>query len=108
MALLAERGHWYPTVITLFIAIVLFIWGVFCLSGSGLLTPLPFYRWVLFAITAIFLIRGLCIYPPFRFLDNLSDTFWIWSSLICLLIGVTYLFGLIRLLSHHSIRSSPL
>lgn len=98
MAVLAEQGHWYPPVVTSFITLVLAVWGFYALSASGVMTPLPLYKWALSAITVVFLLRGLCLIPAFRFVPGQSDAFWIWSSLITLVIGTIYLIGLTRVL----------
>ena len=106
MVLLVEYGHWYPTVLTLCVIAILFIWSIFGLSGSGVLPPLLFYKPVLCMITAVFLTRGLCFYPPFHFVDGLSYTFWMWSSLVSLLIGITYLNGLMELFYDNEVVST--
>jgi len=105
MAVLAERGHWYPLVVTSFISLVLAVWGLFALSASGVIAPLPLYKWALGAITCVFLLRGLCLIPAFRFVQGLSDVFWLWSSLITLFIGSVYFIGMLKLLSVGSTNS---
>jgi hypothetical protein len=37
----AAEGRWYPTVVTLGIAAVLFIWSAYALAGAGVVTRLP-------------------------------------------------------------------
>jgi len=93
MALLAEQGHWYPTVVTSVITLVLLIWTLYALSGAKVIRPLPFLRVVLAIIAAIFLLRGLGFYwlmPAFP--DN-SLLFWLISSGICIVLGGLYAFG---------------
>ncbi|MFT6906447.1 MAG: putative oxidoreductase [Oleiphilaceae bacterium] len=102
MALMAEKGSLKPTVITLSIATILFLWAFYAWSGAGVLPSMPFLKAALSAITAIYLIRGLGgIIAPFvsdhpQIKQN-SLAFWVWSSSICLVIGVLHLMGLIAI-----------
>ena len=59
MARLAESGSREPAKMTLGIATVLTVWGLYALSGAGLIFRLPWRRLVLSAITAIYTVRGL-------------------------------------------------
>lgn len=94
MARAAERGQWGPAIVTLAIAIVLGIWSLYAWSGAGLLPRLPLLRWVLAAITAVYLARGLFfVFLQPHFPGN-SPAFWYWSSGICAAIGVIHLIGL--------------
>lgn len=96
MAELAEAGHWYPPTITVVIAGMLFVWSAYALSGAGVIRRLPLLRTILVAVTAVFLLRGFArpVLEP-RFPGN-SDTFWFWSSAICLAIGLMFAIGLAR------------
>jgi putative oxidoreductase len=102
MALMAEKGSLKPTVITLTIAIILFLWAFYAWSGAGFFPNMPFLKAALSTITAIYLIRGLVgIVAPFvsnhpQIKQN-SLGFWIWSSAICLVIGIFHLMGLIAI-----------
>ena len=94
MAQMAARGHWYPTLVTLAIATVLTCWGLYALSGAGIIRPLPLLKPILCLITAIYLARGLffaLLQPHF---PNNSMAFWYWSSGICLALGLLHLLGL--------------
>lgn len=94
MAMLAEKGSWQPTLITLFIFGVLSTWSLYAFSGAGIITKLPFIKIVLPLITTIYLIRGLA---GFFLINNplgRSAEFWIWSSVICLIIGIIHFIGL--------------
>jgi len=99
MALMSERGSLKPTVITLGIAAVLIIWGAYAWSGAGFLPNMPFLKLALSAITAIYLIRGVGgLVAPFitnhpQIKQN-STAFWVWSSAVCLVIGVFHLMGI--------------
>lgn len=94
MAVLAEQGSLVPSVITLCIALLLFLFSAYALSGAGVIAKLPLLRSVLVFITSIYLIRGLggmffLLYPG---LD--SAVFVFWSSIICIFYGGFYLTGL--------------
>ncbi len=95
IALLSERGHWYPPVIAFVIGSVLAIWSAYALSAAAVLPRLPFIKAALPLITTIYLLRAVAfplIKPAFP--DN-TPTFWLVTSVICLVIGLTYLLGLV-------------
>ena len=94
MARLAEAGSPKPAIITMGIAAVLAAWSLYALSGAGVIGRLPLARWVLCAISAVYLLRGLAglvlaVFAP----GERSVAFWWWSSAICLAIGAVYLMG---------------
>lgn len=93
MAVLADQGHTYPTVITLVISAVIGSWCLYGLSGAGVIKKLPFLRFVLCVIAAIYLFRGTAFYFIMPYFPGNSAVFWIVSSLICFIIGVCYLVG---------------
>jgi hypothetical protein len=94
MATLAERGSVQPTIITSFIVLVFAIWSIYALSGAGVINQLPLLRWVLSAVTAIYLLRGVAGF--FLYINPLGRTpeFWLWSSGICLALGLIHMMGL--------------
>lgn len=95
MARLAEEGSSYPTMITLFIAAVLSVFGLYALAGAGVNIKLPLVKYALAGVTAIFLVRSLAIIPFFRPAEQLpSPGFWFWSSAIVLVFGMVHLIGL--------------
>lgn len=100
MVKLAESGSKHPALITSCIAGVLFIWGLYALSGAGVIVTLPFLNIALMVITLIYLARGIIgLILPFviahPFLAQNSARFWLVSSAICLLFGLSYLLGII-------------
>ncbi len=100
MATLAEKGSIQPTLITLGIAAVLFMWGLYALSGAGEMLRLPLLRPILVLIAFVYLARGIAglILPFFSehpAIARNSHAFWIVSSLICCVFGLFYLFGTI-------------
>ena len=97
-ATLAEQGSARPTLITLGIATMLFVWGLYALSGAGVIVRLPLLQPALMAITFVYLARGvLGLVLPFTtnhpaIAEN-SVTFWMISSVICCAFGLFYLLG---------------
>ncbi|SFE39478.1 hypothetical protein SAMN05444746_12347 [Variovorax sp. OK212] len=100
MASGAAAGHLYPPIVTLLIACVLGVWAAYALSGAGVLQPLPLLAWVLPAITAVYLLRGLVALALFVFERRRLTAFWVWSSLICLGFGAVHLVGLVQVWPH--------
>lgn len=101
MARLAEAGSARPTLVTLTIAVILFIWGLYALSGAGVVFRLPLLRTALAAITFIYLARGFAgLILPFisnhPAIAQNSVTFWLVSSIICCVYGLLYLLGTIN------------
>jgi hypothetical protein len=96
MALMAEQGLWYPTIVTSGIVLILSIWALYALAGAGVTKRLPFTRLVLVVITAIFLLRGVSFMFLMPMFPGNSLTFWIVSSGICLLIGSLFAVGVFQ------------
>lgn len=93
MARAAERGEWYPAMVTLAIAAILGIWAAYAFSGAGWLPRLPLLRTGLIVISAVYLLRGLAPVPLFLWRPQVVDSFAIWSSLIVLVYGIAYAVG---------------
>ena len=93
MARLAEARSAVPTVVTLGISAVLALWAVYAAAGAGLLRPLPFTAAALLVITSIYVLRGLAIVPA-ALSPALRTPFNLWSSAICLAIGLVHAIGL--------------
>jgi len=93
MAMLAEQGHWYPTLVTIVLVIVLIMWSLYALSGAGLIVRLPLLRLGLSVITCIFILRSLTFVWLMQWFPDNSLTFWLISSGICLGIGLCYAIG---------------
>ena len=102
MAQLAEQGSTYPTYVTLAIAVIIALWGLYALSGAGVILKLPLLKTALVLITAIYLVRGIAgLIIPFlttsQIVHHNSIQFWIISSIICCIYGLFYLFGTLKL-----------
>jgi hypothetical protein len=94
MAIWAEQGNIRSTIITSFIVIVLSTWSVYAISGAGLIGRMPLLKLGICVITGIYLLRGV---GGFFLITNpmgRSPEFWIFSSIICLTVGLIHLFGL--------------
>jgi hypothetical protein len=93
MAIWAEQGNSRATLITLFITAVLFTWSLYALSASGIIMRLPFLKFVLLAITAVYIFRGVVGFYFITHPIGRSPEFWFYSSLICLIIGIIHFVG---------------
>ncbi len=93
MAKMAEDGHWYPSVVTLIIVLVLSLWSLYALSGAKVLFRLPFLKFGLIVISLIYLVRGVAFFAIMPMFPENSLTFWFVSSGICLTIGILYSIG---------------
>lgn len=58
MAQMAEQGCMYPTYVTLGISVIIAIWGLYALSGAGVILKLPFLKTALVLLTAVYSIRS--------------------------------------------------
>jgi hypothetical protein len=94
MATLAERGSVRPAIITSFIVLVFIIWSLYALSGAGVISDLPLLRWMLLVITSIYLLRGLLGFFLYTKPLGRTSEFWLWSSGICLVLGLIHMMGL--------------
>jgi hypothetical protein len=92
----AAEGRWYPTVVTLGIAAVLFIWSAYALAGAGVIGRLPLLKAALVAITAVYLVRGIAFAPLVLAKGGTLTPFVVWSSVICFGYGVVHLVGLVQ------------
>jgi hypothetical protein len=97
MARAAAAKSLRPTLVTLAIAALLFLWSAYALSGAGLIGTLPLTRLGLALISAIYLARAAA-FPLLRpaFPEN-SNAFWWVSSGICAFIGLVYAYGTLLL-----------
>jgi hypothetical protein len=99
MARAVEAGQLRPTLVTLAVAGVLFIWAAFALSGAGVLGPLPLTKFALVAISAVYLGRAVAFSLIKSSFPGNSNTFWAVSSGICGLIGLVHAYGTVSLWS---------
>ncbi len=94
LAIMAERGHWYPGVLALSIGAAFSLCAVYALSAAGMLPSLPMRRTVLSLFTAVLLFRALA-FPLLKAVFPWNSTaFWLVTSSICLAMGMLHLIGL--------------
>lgn len=106
MARLAERGHWYPTLVTSVVTLVMIVWSAYAFSGAGVLRRLPFLRVVIFGAGAILMLRGVGAVALVRFFPENSVTFWIVTSLASAAGGLLYLVGFSQLGTQRAVADS--
>ncbi len=94
---LSEKGSWIPGVVTFLIASVLIGWGFYAFSGVGIIAKLPYLHTVLVIIAITYLLRGFVVIPLFFMKNKQLEWFMVWSSMISLVFGTCYLFGLLSL-----------
>jgi len=93
MSKMAEKGSFYPALVTIGIALILAIWGWFAFAGAGLVWKPPLLRTGLVVISSIYLARGLILLPMALLVPEKINNFAVWSSLIVLVYGLFYAFG---------------
>jgi hypothetical protein len=106
MAIMAEAGHWYPTVVTLVLVLILSVWSLYALSGSKVIFRLPLLRLGLLVISVVYLVRAVAFVAIMPMLPENSLTFWLVSSGICLVIGIFYSVGTYQTWSTLSVKRS--
>ncbi len=93
MAHMAARGDIYPTIVTIFIASILLVWSLYGFAGEGLIPKMPFMKFCLCSISAVFFIRGFGVLIAMPFIPQLQSQFMFWSSIIVLLYFAVFAFG---------------
>jgi hypothetical protein len=63
---------------------------MYAFSAAGLILRLPLLRLGLVLITAVYLVRGIAGFFFYANPMGRSPEFWLWSSGICLTIGVIH------------------
>lgn len=99
MARLAASGSLMPAAITFGIAVVFVLCGFYAFSGAGMMRPLPRRKTVLSSISAVFILRGISVFPQIFFKIKLPDAVpprFIAFSAAALLIGIFYLAGTLK------------
>jgi putative oxidoreductase len=104
MARLAARGSPYPTIVTLGIASILGVWALYGLSAAGVVPRLPLLQPVLWGIAVVFLVRGITGVPyvlmasgPYAQELRARMGFMVCTSVVCVVLGLTYALGAARL-----------
>ena len=89
----AERGAWFPAVMTFGIAGIICVWAIYAFSAAGALPPLPFRRTVLVMIVVALSARGLAVLAPDLWRADLSYAFKLWSSVTVLILAACFAVG---------------
>jgi hypothetical protein len=90
---LAQTHSSLPYLLTIFVAIVFFIFGLYGLSADNKFRPLPLLKPVIFAIAGIYLLRGIgeLIFDLEK--QQANQFLEITYSLIAVFIGLLFLIG---------------
>ncbi len=93
MAELSQTHSSLPYLLTFFVAIVFFIFGLYGLSADNKFKPLPFLKPVIFTIAGIYLLRGIgeLIFDLEK--QQANQILEITYSLIAVFIGLLFLLG---------------
>jgi hypothetical protein len=93
MTELAQTHSSLPYLLTIFVAIVFFIFGLYGLSADNKFRPLPFLKLVIFSIAGIYLLRGIgeLIFNLKK--QQANQYLEITYSLIAVFIGLMFLIG---------------
>lgn len=94
----AKAGSLHPAIITLGIASVFTVFGLYALSGAGAMTRLPLLQPALWVISSIYTLRGLAVFVQMIMLLQGKNGLHlapkdIVFSLVSLCIGMVYLVG---------------
>jgi len=88
MQQLAEINSVLPYMVTIAVAVVFFVFGLYAFSAAGFIRPLPFLKLIVILITAIYILRGI----GGLIMDN--DSFLsVLYSVVALVIGILFLIG---------------
>ncbi|WP_310377980.1 hypothetical protein [Flavobacterium sp.] len=92
MSELAQINSSFPYLLTIFVSIVFFIFGLYGLSADNKFRKLPFLKPAIFLIAGIYLLRGLgeLIADGIQGTNSTTETMY---SLFALIIGLLFLFG---------------
>ena len=96
MAAAAESGSAFPAVLTLVLAVVFAVWGLYALSGAGIIRRLPLLKIALILIGAVYTLRGIAVFQQIFQTATASakvEPRDIVFSLVSLGIGLAYLIG---------------
>lgn len=92
MGELAQIHYSFPYLLTVFVAIIFFIFGIYGLFANSRTRKLPFLKFGIFAIAFIYLFRaiGEQSYNLLKGTTTSSETI---QSVVALIIGLLFLFG---------------
>lgn len=113
MAEMASAGSALPALLTLFIAVIFALWGLYAFSGAGWIRRLPLLRLGLAVIAGIYTLRGIGLVPQVFWMiespQSIAPREMVFS-LASLFVGIVYLVGTIsawdRLATSHQTAES--
>ena len=98
MAQMASSGSLLPALITLFIAVIFAVWGLYAFAGAGVIRRLPLLHIGLAVIAGIYTLRGIGVIPQIAWMVNSPESVPpqdLIFSLASLLVGIVYGVGTI-------------
>jgi hypothetical protein len=112
MAEIVEAGvALRAALITFSLAAIFAVWGLYALSGAGVLRRLPLLRLGLLVIGGIYTLRGLLLIQEIiaSIQGKMREPqYFMWFSVVSLVIGIFYLTGTIRAWKDLSLSNSKL
>lgn len=108
MAVMATNGSIFPALLTLFLAMIFALWGLYAFSGAGLIRHIPLLRLGLVVIAGIYTLRGIGVIPQVVWMVESPQSVApreIVFSFVSLFIGIVYLVGTIS--SWERLTASP-
>ena len=89
---LTQIHYSLPYLLTVFVAIIFFIFGLYGLSANGKIRKLPFLKFGIFTIAFIYLVRGIGeqSYNMIQGITTISETI---QSIVSVIIGLLFLGG---------------
>jgi len=88
-------------IVSLLLSGMIVLFGLYAFSGAGYIRPLPWLKYILIGVSAIYILRGLFLIPEFLVLFGIFDMSipvaprFVWFSLSSLFIGLIHLRGTI-------------
>ncbi|MFA6403249.1 MAG: hypothetical protein WCX31_16745 [Salinivirgaceae bacterium] len=84
-----------PYLLTLFVAVVFFVFGLYGLSADNKFRKLPFLKPAIFIIAGIYIFRGLgeMVADALQNTNSATETLY---SMVALFVGLLFLFGGLR------------
>lgn len=93
LSAMAAAGSPVPAILAVGMTLILFLWAGYAFSGAGVISPLPLLKPALIIISGIYLARGLVLIPAALFRPEALNGVKIWTSLVCLGMGLSYAIG---------------
>lgn len=94
LAQMYANGSSFPVFVSIGLALMFAGWGIYALSGAGIIRPLPLLKAVLITIGIIYILRGLMLpSEAIKVLKTRHSFRFIIMSTGCLAIGTLHLWG---------------